>query len=96
MKTDWEALDDLADSALATPRREVFLAIRTDGGTGDGSMANPYSAGTAGEFDIVMRRAFHRNPDREELRAATAFLHNGKASDLFWTLLTSAEFQLNH
>lgn len=46
--------DGIAESVLAMPNNEIWLAIRTDGVTGDGSRENPFNASTATRFDNIM------------------------------------------
>ncbi len=49
---------------------------------------------------LIFKRLLHRAPDRAELAQSTAFLQSGPPEktvpELLWTLLASAEFQLNH
>lgn len=54
-------LDGLGVSGLQKPLKEIFLCIRTDGATGDGSRENPYLANTAAQFDAIMENIVTEN-----------------------------------
>lgn len=52
--------EDFAGDELAS-KKEVWLAIRTDGAAGSGTQDNPYNVSTAERFDEIMREIVEEN-----------------------------------
>jgi hypothetical protein len=84
--------------------RFIADATRLKDGTALASIVNDHSLDTAGRIEELYLATLSRKPMPQEVRRFVKYVDQGgpnkdaklALADVFWTLLNSAEFSLNH